>query len=557
MKQLPLLAAALLVLLASSSALQAIPRDEVLARAHTYASHPWHCSALNQTGTCAAGYVSVYPVGDFVGLPYDWGGYSSIDQFDQGLSNGLAAGSYPSDGITDCTIGVDCSGFVSRCWKAAHTTTSGMSSIATEIDQAQVEPGDAYNDAGYHVVIYEATQANGDPLLVEAAGYNVHVTFWEPWTYLDYFVPIRYQGIEDAPAEYQDGTAANPVVVTSFPFVDTRDTSLSMADLFDYCLGAAPGKKETGPEVIYRVDLTQPGTLTAALQDGAGVDIDVHLYAALNELDCVARDDASVSLDVGCGSVWVVADTYNSSTYGEQPGQYTLTIDFEASGASCGDPHPVYTPGGAVGEPCGYEAEPDLPFCNPNLGGVVCVYSVDGSGSFCSYPCAGAADCQADFPQGCCEELDVDYFACLPHDWCTPITPEPDPEPQPEKVEVLEPVAEVVEVIQETQTEAVPETVPDTDTVTVPDADTVPEPVAETVPDTVAVPDAKADAATGPDTSAPEQAGGDWWIPLDEPVAEGGGGGAGGCSTGGRAASPLALFLLALSALYLRRRALW
>jgi len=425
-----LLALALLTLWAPAPA-RAISRAEAMARARAYAQHPWHLQTKNLTAACSAAYHSAFPVGDYVGLPYDWGGYVTLHQFDLAMQEGQGAGSYPDDGILDCTAGVDCSGYVSRVWKAGHTTTSGMSTIASSISQADLKPADAFNWAGYHVILYEGTEANGDPLFYESAGPNVHHTFWESWTYTNGFTPVRYGGITDDPPSYADGTPANPVVVTSFPFTDERDTARSLSDLFDVCLGAAPGTGEYGPEVIYRVDLTKPGTLTVAVQDGSGVDIDVHVYRALNESDCVARDDKLVSYAAGCGPLFVVADSYSSGDT-EYPGSYQLTIDFTPSGQACGPVDPPYDPTGAATEACGYPDQPGLPPCNPNLGGVVCLYtSGAGSTSFCTYPCAADADCAADFPGGCCGEVDVDLDACLPADFCAPVMPDLPPEATP------------------------------------------------------------------------------------------------------------------------------
>ena len=548
--------ALLLPLVLGATVAFAIPRDEALVRARTYAQHPWHCAAANLTGGCGGGYASVYTVGDYVGVAYDWGGYATLDQFDQGLDDGLGAGAQPSDGILDCTVGVDCSGFVSRVWKAAHTTTSGMSTITSPVTAAQLKPADAYNAAGYHVKLFERVQADGDPQFIEAVYYNVHTTFWETWADVVDYDPVRYDAIEDTPLTYADGTPDHPVPVTSFPFVDQRDTSLSASDLFDACLGAAPTKKEQGPEVVYAVEVDQPGTLTAAVQDDAGVDIDVHIYRALNEWDCAARDDKLVSLAVGCGTVYVVADSFTGSS-GDQPGPYTLTLDFEPSGAGCGTPDPAYDFEGGVGAACDWDGSGTLPFCNPNLGAVVCVYSSEpGGGSFCSFPCAADADCSAAFPGGCCAELDVDYFACLTAEFCGGADPEPQPEPQPdlsaEALAEAEPEADVTEPIGPS------EVVGETDTTSDPGApaDTAhdPGPAADGVdvpsPDAAEETHALADTTPGPDGSS--TAGDTTGAEVSEPTA----GGSGGCTvvaSPAREASSL-LLLVALLVLVVRRR---
>ena len=102
----------------------ALSREEVMLRAKGFAYHPWTCTAANFTGRCDTGYQSVYWAGDFMGLPYDWGGYMTLFEFDQQIGQGYGAGSYSSDGVLSCTSGLDCSGYVSQCWGSGHYGTS-------------------------------------------------------------------------------------------------------------------------------------------------------------------------------------------------------------------------------------------------------------------------------------------------------------------------------------------------------------------------------------------------------------------------------------------------
>ena len=417
--------AVLLVLLSLPAAAAPITRDEVMVRAKAFAEHPWRCGAENLTASCAAGYQSAYIPGDYVGLPYDWGGYMTLTTFDKGIHDGSGAGSYPEDGILACTVGLDCSGYVSKCWDIGHYTTSSIPDITTTISQAQLEPGDAMNTAGYHVLIYAGTLAGGWPVWYEAMGWNVAVNTFGGWADVAGFVPVRYESIQDTPKS-DLGTPSNPIVVDSFPETLQGDTTQSISDLLDGC-GAAIQKLETGPEVIYAAEVTQPGTLTATVQDGAGVDIDVHIYSALETYHCEARHDTTVSLAVTCGTWYVVADTWSNG--GEEfPGPYTITIDLAPSGGGCTDWNQPFSPGGGVAEPCGFAGNPNLPFCNPNLGAWACLYS--GQDSFCTYNCAGGADCAGDFPGGCCADIqgggDPQDFFCLTAPLCQPVQPGED-----------------------------------------------------------------------------------------------------------------------------------
>lgn len=436
---------------------RAVSRSEALVRARTYAEHPWHCGPDNLAASCSPAYGSVYQTGDYVGLPYDWGGYVTLHEFDLGIADGLGAGSYPDDGVLGCTVGHDCSGFVSRVWKTGHYSTSTMDNISHVISASDVEPADAFNIPGYHIKLFELQQANGDPRFVEAAGYNVHVTFWDSWSSINGYTPIRFDSITDANPWYSDGTADQPVTVGSFPYVQERNTELSLSDMFDVCLGAAPSKGEYGPEIIYHLDLSQPGTVTAAVQDEGDTDVDVHLYRALNESDCFARNDKVVSAQVDCGTLYVVADSYTSASTGvDHPGPFTITIDFEPGTTPCGTAGPPYDPGGSAGEPCGYPGNPNLPFCNPNLGGVVCLYTTGPSAtSFCTYPCVENSDCNQPFPGGCCQYVDADLGkACHPSSFCPPPIPDKGPPPADEDTPDTGPVPD------EAPTEPIPDVSP-------------------------------------------------------------------------------------------------
>jgi spore germination protein YaaH len=134
-----------------------------------------------------------------------------------------------------------------------------------------------------------------------------------------------------------DGTRAAPLAIASFPFHDERDTSdpaQAPSNYFNF-YGCAATTPEYGREVVYRVDLCQPGTLTATITDGAGVDIDIHLLDGLEEADCLARDDTEVAQALQPGAYYLVADTYVADCI-EQAGPFALDVTFApSSGTPC------------------------------------------------------------------------------------------------------------------------------------------------------------------------------------------------------------------------------
>lgn len=141
-------------------------------------------------------------------------------------------------------------------------------------------------------------------------------------------------GTTTTPDDSTSGAPACPPDVTcvdSFPFTDTRDTHDGAAQLDAYA--CAPDTDESGPELVYRVTVPAAGFLSAAIYDDAGVDIDVHILAALDPATCLDRGDRHAAADVAAGDYWIVADTYAGDA---QAGAYRIDIGFlEPSVGAC------------------------------------------------------------------------------------------------------------------------------------------------------------------------------------------------------------------------------
>jgi MYXO-CTERM domain-containing protein len=398
--------------LAAAAPASAITRDEVLTRARTFASHPWHATAANKTATCSAAYTSLFDAGDYVGVAYDWGGYMSLWEFDRQIVAGLGAGSQQSDGVLACTVGLDCSGFVSQAWNVGHFTTSTLDQTSAQIAANQLLTGDVFNMSGYHVAMYTHTLASGQPAMIEALGVNVHTNTTGGWSHVNGYLPRRLNSITGTTATVPMGTATTPIPISTFPFTDSRDTRLSTSKLFDAC-GASPTTNQSGPEYVYTATFTQPGTLTLAVSDDATSDIDVQLLTSLNTKACVARADASLTQTVGCGTYYVLADTYAAAA-----GNYTLTATFTPSGQPCSavPGPPAFNPQGKLGTACSYPGNQSLPYCNPNLEADTCIYT--SNDSFCSKPCATNNDCGGMPAGSCCQDIGNKEFYCVTASLC-------------------------------------------------------------------------------------------------------------------------------------------
>ncbi len=126
------------------------------------------------------------------------------------------------------------------------------------------------------------------------------------------------------------GTHCNPHVIDVLPFVHEGDTRDSRERHIDrYRCGSSD---EAGAEVWYVVDLLDPGLLIVSVDEvsGDGIDVDVHILTGTDADTCLARDNASASATVEAGFVFVVVDTWRSSSGTEYPGPYELVVDFVA-----------------------------------------------------------------------------------------------------------------------------------------------------------------------------------------------------------------------------------
>lgn len=320
----------------------AIEREDVLDQAADYAFHPWTMTAVNETAGCSSTYVSDYTAGSYRGLPYDWGGYYTLDEYDQAIADGLGAGSHSWHGILSCTAGLDCSGFVSQVWDASHNSTSTFYTVTTDIAVTELLRADAVNDAGSHVVLYTYETAAGMPVFYEAAGsaQRTRLNSASGWSYLDGYQPIRYDGIEDGGSS---ATIAEPIEIEAFPFEDFRWTAGAASDAIN-SYSCAPSTDESGPEVLYKFSVAEAGTLHAVVSDDEGVDVDLHVMSSPDGADCLARHDSEVTVEVGPGEVWLSLDTYVGSR--EFPGPFLLTVTFDGV---VGEPPPIDT--GDPGDP--------------------------------------------------------------------------------------------------------------------------------------------------------------------------------------------------------------
>jgi hypothetical protein len=150
------------------AAVRPLTRQQVVATAFAFEGLQWRvtpavygsdpdtaCTGFNRIRR--PGYLNGRVNQEVRGVPYCWGCHGSLAQFQANINRGMLAGNVctHNDPRPDVT-GVDCSAFVSATWGLAnHFTTAAIPAITTEVQNAwDLQPGDALNKAGSHVMLF-------------------------------------------------------------------------------------------------------------------------------------------------------------------------------------------------------------------------------------------------------------------------------------------------------------------------------------------------------------------------------------------------------------------
>lgn len=222
---------ALLCLLTAPAAIQAEPvsRNEALRIADAFARHSWKATARNvlhgldparievhtpdrSAASTVADDTGLWKVGaGNVGMPYKWGGFDSLESFARGIRAGKAAGDlYSAEkrrkggaAVSAQAVGIDCSGFVSRCWKLSQKyATSTLPGICTPLRSvAELKPADIMNQPGGHVLLFARwlDDSKTRALFYEAEPFSKVVASEQdvPALAASGYRPLRFRGIRD------------------------------------------------------------------------------------------------------------------------------------------------------------------------------------------------------------------------------------------------------------------------------------------------------------------------------------------------------------------------
>ncbi|MCB9665034.1 MAG: murein L,D-transpeptidase catalytic domain family protein [Alphaproteobacteria bacterium] len=143
--------------------------------------------------------------------------------------------------------------------------------------------------------------------------------------------PAEGGALDTAAPDATDPTApacpSGLTCVDTFPYVTSGLTTGATSSFDAY--GCAPTIDESGPEVVYRVDLPARGFLAVELAPDLqpeGVDVDVHLLEALDPERCLDRGHHRAGALLEKGTYYVVVDSWTDEEGTSFDGAFELTI---------------------------------------------------------------------------------------------------------------------------------------------------------------------------------------------------------------------------------------
>lgn len=191
------------------STVTSIHRSDVLETADEYVQHIWTATSANIGSTSIVTTPTWIQIGQNQKIPYQWGGVSTVDNFDAGIAAGKLAGDMNTSAGVDlnAAVGADCSGFVCVCWHTdTRYTTRSFENDNPILDSFNdLLPADATNNAGSHIRLVVEWTDDGKLIQIEETGSGWAARYYT-WRLSDLtaYKPIRYKNIQEptlAPAE--------------------------------------------------------------------------------------------------------------------------------------------------------------------------------------------------------------------------------------------------------------------------------------------------------------------------------------------------------------------
>lgn len=142
-------------------------------------------------------------------------------------------------------------------------------------------------------------------------------------------VAIDREDATDEPTAGHTGSGAanDPYLVDALPFTHTGDTSTSAHTRIDSYPACDTGQDEAGPELYYRLDISETTPIRILVLDRGDVDVDIHLLSGSPDASrCIDRDHRIIERTLDPGTYYLSIDSYVSSGSEVHSGAYSLIV---------------------------------------------------------------------------------------------------------------------------------------------------------------------------------------------------------------------------------------
>lgn len=258
----------------NKKAASSVSRTQTLITADEYVQHIWTATAANIGTTSTVTTPEWIKVGQNQKVPYKWGGWNTVAEFDVGIAAGKLAGDRNTS-VVDYgnSVGADCSGFACVCWEtSSRYTTRTFNQVTTELGSFNdLLPADATNNAGSHIRMVVEWTDQGKLVQVEETGSGWAARYYT-WNISDLsaYKPIRYNAIQNTNAPMPDLVAVQSMENDSV--LITWEASETV-DFFGYKVF-----RKTRDEKDYTVSAEVPkGTMAVKLAQPKNVQYDYYV----------------------------------------------------------------------------------------------------------------------------------------------------------------------------------------------------------------------------------------------------------------------------------------
>ncbi len=256
--------------------------SQVIEKANAYLNHSWEATSDNiwEDVSCGGKTVNTpfwVTTGTCTSLPYCWGGNSTLSDFDNYLTQGKSAGddntSIGYGAEPGCSVGVDCSGFVSRCYGLTNHYSTSMLNANNQFGHYNnynaLKAGDFVNKPGSHTRLVTKINNNGTITVIESGSGTGNVGgdgLWRvfEWTYSvselinDGYKPQYYKNMIQAEDVPENNECADASILESHSDCSFINGTVDNATESNISVPACDHLSEHPKDVWYRFTALKP-----------------------------------------------------------------------------------------------------------------------------------------------------------------------------------------------------------------------------------------------------------------------------------------------------------